>query len=425
MSIGIILWDFRGHGVARVVTHLLPIFKRMGIRVVVMTGGKPEDDLFELPLWVNRVCIGYGKGRQDKLKETLIKNKVEVVVDHEYYAYGRIQEDMRTARECGAKFVVHHHNVFSSALVACERRPLFTRLIKFYSDVDAIITLSRVDACYFKVLGCRAFYIQNPSAICAPEITASSKSCSDIAWIGRITPIKRLEDAIEIIRIVLQRFPYAKLHVFGAGGKKYVASIARLVRNDDALSKSVVFEGFIADIEERLNSFGLLLMTSAHEGDPCVVVEAKSQGLPVVCYDLPYAETVRDRGGIVAVPQMDRQAAADAVVKLLSNQKYYQQMSEAARASYEQMRSYDHEKRYRQFFDYLKTGIDPEGEPDLEDYRIALRTLTAHAGAAVDELVSKDYLKRRIWAAICLRLSVFMRPFGICKKICRQIRSKR
>lgn len=425
MSIGIILWDFRGHGVARVVTDLLPVFSQMGVHVVVVTGGRPEDDLFELPPTVNRVCIGFGSDRQDNLRRALIKNNVKVVIDHEYFELERLQADIKTVRECGAKFVVHHHSVFTSALMLPERRGRYSDLMKMYPQVDGVITLSRVDECLFKSLGCRAFHIQNPVFSSAESKVVKNDSEKRLIWIGRIVPIKQLEESIELFRLVLKHCPNTKLYVVGDCDGAYAQGIVQAVRQDKDISGSVVFEGFQANVTDYLKNADVMLMTSLFDGWGCVFAEAYSVGIPVVCYDLPYSDAVRNRDGVVAVPQKDRQSAADAVVKLLTDQQYYHQMSAAARASYEQMLSYDLEKRYRQFFDYLETGVDPDGEPESEDYRIALRTLTEHAGATVDELMSKQYFKRRLYWAIRGRLSILLRPWIICKKIFGRMFPKR
>lgn len=396
-SLGIILWNFQGHVVARVVTQLIPIFQRMGIRILFLTGSDPKLDRLPVPSGINRVDIGFGPDRQDRLAKALKANAVELVVDHEYYEIDYLAKDFETVRRCGARFVIHHHNVMSMCLASSELKRGYSGLMKLYPKMDAIIALSRVDECFFNAIGCRAFYIQNPVAH-IDRLSGSEKNGSNLIWIGRIAPTKRLDEAIRVFRLVLEKCPLAKLHVIGDCQNCYAEKIVKGVQNDDRLREAVVFEGFHANVFDFLKTADAMLMTSAVEGDPCIVSESLSQGVPVVCYDLPYVESIRvgARRGVIAVPQMDRQAAADAVIKLLQDKEWRQTQSEAARTSYERMRDYDFEGRYRQFFDLVLSDGAFGTKPDEEDYKLALRTLSEHAGIAMDEL--------RSWRNILMRV---------------------
>lgn len=63
-TLGIILWNFQGHGVARVVIQLLPIFRRMGMRCVVMTGNGPGVDTLLFPAAYTRLFQSVLKGER-------------------------------------------------------------------------------------------------------------------------------------------------------------------------------------------------------------------------------------------------------------------------------------------------------------------------------------------------------------------------
>lgn len=255
-TLGIILWNFQGHGVARVVIQLLPIFRHMGIRCVVMTGNDPKDDTLPFPEddGIARVDIGYGEDRQKRLRKVLIDNQVQVVVDHEYYELARLRADWETVKGCHAKFIVHFHSVFSQFLVSKVVFSVYSELMHFYPKVDGLIALNRVDACYFQAIGCNALNIQNPVEMRSgwDETNNPEDDGHYLIWIGRIDENKRLDEAVRIMSHVLKTCPTAKLHVLGSPVGDCAEKVVRMVNANDVLVQHVVFEGFHSDVESYL-----------------------------------------------------------------------------------------------------------------------------------------------------------------------------
>ena len=80
--------------------------------------------------------------------------------------------------------------------------------------------------------------------------------------------------------------------------------------------------------------------------------------LPIVAFDLPYLEFLRDRGnGITVVPQNDIQGAAKAIVGLFSDVKSYREHSDAALRAAEKFSLYD-------FVSAWKNILSSLGEPE-------------------------------------------------------------
>ena len=68
---------------------------------------------------------------------------------------------------------------------------------------------------------------------------------------------------------------------------------------ENELQKSVQHLAFRPDIENEFREADIMLMTSGWEGWPLTLLEAKSQGLPIVAYDLPYLETMQPETGVL------------------------------------------------------------------------------------------------------------------------------
>ena len=115
----------------------------------------------------------------------------------------------------------------------------------------------------------------------------------------------------------LGRLPQCDLLLVGEGPLR--AKIERACRRL-GISERVRFAGRRADLPEILAASDLLVLPSAWEGMPNVVLEAMAAGLPVVATDV---EGVRELLGSAAhqqiVPYGDGKTLADRIVELITN----------------------------------------------------------------------------------------------------------
>ncbi|CAL6037382.1 Glycosyl_transferases group 1 family protein [Hexamita inflata] len=80
-----------------------------------------------------------------------------------------------------------------------------------------------------------------------------------------------------------------------------------------------------------------MVMTSAIEGFPMVLVESKSYDIPTVAFELDFCELWQE--GITAVPKGDTDAMAREVVRLLQNQTFRLEKGMEARKAVEKFRT--------------------------------------------------------------------------------------
>ena len=100
------------------------------------------------------------------------------------------------------------------------------------------------------------------------------------------------------------------------------------------LPNSVTFAGYTTSPLKVMAGAACVISTTRREAMPLTLLECLSVGTPVVVYDIRYGprEIVRDGVDGFVVPVRDVRAAADAVVRLLTEPDLRVDMSAAARS---------------------------------------------------------------------------------------------
>lgn len=102
--------------------------------------------------------------------------------------------------------------------------------------------------------------------------------------VGRLQDIKQQWHIIRAFKRVLDVVPDAKLIIAGRGeNEKYLHKLC----DDMEIGNSVEFKGFVNDIDKLYQKAKCVVFSSASEAFPCSVIEAVSNGTPVVATDCP------------------------------------------------------------------------------------------------------------------------------------------
>jgi len=143
---------------------------------------------------------------------------------------------------------------------------------------------------------------------------------TNIVFVGRISPNKRIEDVIRVFACY-QRYhePNSRLFLVGdhRGYEKYYDRLQEMVQK--LRVEEVVFTGHVDD--EDLVAYyrlaDLFLCLSEHEGFCVPVLEAMAVGLPVLAYDAgAVAETLRGAG--VLLKEKDPEKVAELMREILT-----------------------------------------------------------------------------------------------------------
>lgn len=138
-------------------------------------------------------------------------------------------------------------------------------------------------ACFPEKIQKRGVVIPNPVRKELPEPYAGRRE-KKIAAAGRLEPQKNHMLLLEAFAGFHERFPDYTLHIFGKGSLEHsLKERAAALKIED----KVIFEGFQSDILERINTYGMYVLSSDYEGISNSLMEAMALGLPCISTDCP------------------------------------------------------------------------------------------------------------------------------------------
>lgn len=143
----------------------------------------------------------------------------------------------------------------------------------------------------------------------------------DIIWMGRFQKLKGLDDLIEAVDLIRKQGISVRCIVLGGGDGKQ-ERLARESVNKRNLQKNIAFLGFLYGKEkiECIRKSKMLVATSYFESYGQIILEALSEGTPVVSYNLPsYSIFMK---GTVKVPIMNKDKLISCVKSLLENEEF-------------------------------------------------------------------------------------------------------
>lgn len=143
--------------------------------------------------------------------------------------------------------------------------------------------------------------------------------------VGRLVPMKRVEDSILSFSFLCKKGHDARLWIVGGGSKAYTSKLRSLVEDLDVSSR-VKFWGRVSEKKkiDLMRQAHVLMHTSIKEGWGLVVLEAASQGTPSVVYDVPgLRDTVRHNETGIVVKINNPSNMTEEIDKLIQNQPLY------------------------------------------------------------------------------------------------------
>lgn len=147
-----------------------------------------------------------------------------------------------------------------------------------------------------------------------------------VAFVGRLTRVKRPDRLLAVAREVSRALPGTKFLVCGHGD--LAADIQHAARHGQS---GITLLGWRADVETVYAATDLVVLTSDNEGMPVSLIEAALAGVPAVATDVgSVAEVVQHEAtGILA--GTDHKALARAVTRLLTDEQLRRDMGACAR----------------------------------------------------------------------------------------------
>jgi len=174
-----------------------------------------------------------------------------------------------------------------------------------------------------KGVDCLRYSINPENMLAAATIRdqyAISHGAPVIGYVGRIVKDKGIAELIEVFKIVLHRYPQARLLIVGkeeTGDPINRENFEWMKQNPN-----VILTGRCDNVIPLYNLFDVLVFPSYREGFPNVVLEAAAMGVPTVGFNATgVVDAVADGETGFIVPMKDTVAMADAVLKYLDDPK--------------------------------------------------------------------------------------------------------
>jgi poly(glycerol-phosphate) alpha-glucosyltransferase len=171
--------------------------------------------------------------------------------------------------------------------------------------------------------------VPHPAEAIAGPTASAERDLHRVVMLARLVEQKRVEDAIEAWPALLERVPDARLDIYGDGPLR-VALASRL--SQLGLEERVVLHGHVPNAVDQLQTAGALLLTSRHEGQPLVILEALARACPVIAYDVNYgpADMIDDGRSGILVEAGDVGALVAALTAVIGDRERNAAMSAAA-----------------------------------------------------------------------------------------------
>lgn len=180
------------------------------------------------------------------------------------------------------------------------------------------------------------------------------KSSKIITFCSRLHPQKGIYEFLDIWRSVINVVPNCQLYVIGNGTTEYEA-VLKLKAKKLGLEKNINWLGYVNGMEK----YKIYHRARAHvhptiyDNNGMVAAEALCSGLPVVMYDIPSLQKVYTVG-CVKVPFGNKQAFANVLIKILTNDTYCASIKPTSVELEELKQKWDWENRTHAFCAWLK-----------------------------------------------------------------------
>lgn len=369
-------------GIQRVISLLLPLYLELGYEVVLFTDECEPDTEYPVPEQVKRVLlpsaltISYGEygQRAEELLRALENYGVDMLL-YEASECRMLVYDMLLIKAMGLPFCVGVHGLFCAEFL--NLNTLICEKLETFQLVDRLLVLSETEKTFWEIFGIPATYIPNP----IQEIRGEQREEGYILWLGRLeSATKQYMDAVNIMNKVVKVHPEAKMKIVGNevthdAKKNMLKRIATL-----KLEENIEVCEYTSQVEHYYENAGIFLVTSATESFSMTVVESKGYGIPMVTYEMPYLETLREQKGYISVPQNDLEAAARAIITLLEDKDLRKRLGKEARESYEALKSYDVRDAWKKLLEGM-TDKDERMSQEVfgrEQMALLLQTMLQH-----------------------------------------------
>ena len=182
--------------------------------------------------------------------------------------------------------------------ITCFQLRYSQRVLNAAKTADILVSASSNSVCSFKrYMGIDSILLNETGCRISHNalVPKKNKSTFDLLWVGKMDFRKQLGLALR--SLAAARHNDIKIHIVGGGDASIYLKDVELL----GIADLCVFHGAVThdEVQSLMQKADVLFFTSVAEGTPHVVLEAISNGLPILCFDTcGQGDCVNDKVGV-------------------------------------------------------------------------------------------------------------------------------
>lgn len=217
------------------------------------------------------------------------------------------------------------------------------KILRIAENVEKIIFISDYERSYFEDLISHTnikklknlITIKNGAIDRYAEFETIKSSPHSLIYLGRLEEYKGIRELIAGFSKVAEKFPEAKLHIYGTG------PLSDFCQKHS--SSKIIYHGFTDEPLKKISEAEIFILPSYIEGLSLSLIDATMLGKAIITTNIDgNPEVVEDQRNGLLIPAKDSDALARAIEKLLSNPKLVEKFGHQSRLKY--LQEFDYEK---------------------------------------------------------------------------------
>ena len=208
----------------------------------------------------------------------------------------------------------------------------YKELVRHQEHYDGIIFLTKAEGNDFiKIYGKPNRIYSVPHFYPKPisKVDFETRNPKKAVIVARLDPLKRLDVAIDIFKLVVDKVPDVHLDIYGFGAPAEEARIKKHIIKTK-MGDYVTLKGSTDKPEEMFSSAILSMMTSKTEGFGITLIESVSNGCPVFAFDIKYgpSDVIKSGSTGFLFPRDNNKVYAKQLIEYFNNIDLQRKMSE-------------------------------------------------------------------------------------------------
>lgn len=178
---------------------------------------------------------------------------------------------------------------------------------------------------------------------------------TDFVYVGRLSKEKRVDLILKAFGLVVKEIPSATMTIVGDGPEREI--LKNLCRTMD-LENSVVWTGFVENVQDALNGSKVFVLFSETEGLPTALMQAMACGLLCISNDVGNISDVLVNGETGFIVDSNVISLSKEMINVVSKYSYFDDMKHKSRELIVQKHSYGYAcQRWTELLDnYIERG---------------------------------------------------------------------